>query len=192
MSTIYNIADFLVTIVFNVYVYCLVIRLILQYLHAPWHNPLTQFILKITDPVVKPLQKLIPGFRGIDFAILTLAFLLTLIQLWILVWLRFHALPGMLGMLIATVGQIGVKFMYIFMWSVILVALASWFPRLQGSPLLSILHRINYPLTAPLRKIMPTFSGVDFSPIVTILVLWLIIWVVFHNLILLGFRVAFS
>ena len=97
---------FIINFIFESYLYILLLRLLLQKMRAPFYNPLSQFIIKVTDPLVKPLQRMIPGVRGFDFAIVFLLVVLEIIALLLLIGLHFHTLPGALGGIIIVIAKL--------------------------------------------------------------------------------------
>ena len=191
MSSLSNAASFLVNIVFDLYIFVLLLRMLLQKFGASWHNPVSQFVIKITEPVLKPFRKFIPGFKGVDLSILVVAILLEMIEMWLMMWLRFNALPGIAGTVVVAIGELGMKAVNIFFYAVIISAICSWFPNLRGNPLISIVEMIAQPVLRPFRQLIPMVAGFDLSPIVAIIALVLVNMLVFGNIIAFGIRLAF-
>jgi len=71
---------FLIDILLHLYITALMLRIILQWVRADFYNPVSQFIIKITNPVVKPMRKIIPGLWGIDLATLIIVLILSSIK----------------------------------------------------------------------------------------------------------------
>ena len=182
---------FIINFIFESYLYILLLRLLLQKMRAPFYNPLSQFIIKVTDPLVKPLQRMIPGVRGFDFAIVFLLVVLEIIALLLLIGLQFHTLPGALGGIIIVIAKLCHKVINVFFFAVIIGAIMSWFPTLQSGPVAEMVFLLSEPILKPVRRWMPLIGGIDLSPLVVILLLQLVSMAVISPLLKYGFQVAF-
>ncbi len=155
---------FLVDIVFQLYATALLIRLLLQWVRADFYNPISQFIVKITNPPVKPLRRIIPGFGGIDLATLILAMLVIAIKT-MLIYQTINPLPISL----VTIGQTLILILSIFLYSIIIQAILSWVNPDPYNPAVSLLNSLTSPIMKPFRKLIPPISGMDISPIFAII-----------------------
>lgn len=181
----------LLQFVFEAFIYILLIRMLLQKLGESWNNPISQFVFKLTEPVVKPLKKFIPGFKGFDLAIFVAAFLINLIETLIIFKIKVRIMPGVFGSAIISLGFIGYKFVYIYIWGVILSAIMSWVPALQHNPLASVINTIAEPLMKLGRRFIPKMAGIDLSPIPILLALWLIKLIILHPILVYGLHLAY-
>lgn len=164
---------FLVKTVVDLYVMVLLLRIWMQWTRADFYNPFAQFIVKITQPVIGPLRRVIPSLGPIDSASLLLAFLLMTIKYPLLLLIQGGAMSlspyNLLFGLISLVKSAG----YLIFWVMIIRALMSWIS--QGrSPVDYLLHQLTEPLMAPIRRILPAMGGLDFSAMVVILILYLL------------------
>jgi len=157
---------FLIDILFQLYATALLIRVILQWVRADFYNPISQFIVKITDPLVLPLRKIIPGFGGIDAATLILAILIIAIKV-ILVYQTVD--PLAIGAL--ALGQTIILVISVFLYSIIIQAILSWVNPDPYNPAVSLLNSLTQPILNPFKKLMPPVSGMDISPIFAIITL---------------------
>ncbi|MCH9743494.1 MAG: YggT family protein [Gammaproteobacteria bacterium] len=174
MVTLVQILIFLIKIIFDVFIYILILRLLLQKLSASWNNPVTQMTIRLTRPLLRPIRKIIPGFKGFDFAILVLAFVVALLRL-VIVWLlSYSMLPGVVGLILLSIITLIVKTLNLFIFAIIISAIISWFPKLQGGPLSQIAWLISEPCLKLPRRFIPVVGGFDLSPLVAIIVLYLI------------------
>lgn len=176
---------------FETYLFILLIRLLLQKLGANWGNPISQLVVKLTEPVVKPLRKFIPGFRGFDLSIVVAVILIQFIEMFIILGIKVHITPGILGTLILSIGYIGNKLVNIYVWGVILSVIMSWVPALQHNPLANIINTIVGPLLNLGQRYIPRIGGFDLSPIPILLALWLIRLLVLQSVIVYGFHLAY-
>ncbi len=192
MSTINNALIFLVETLFNIYILILMLRIILQWVGAHFYNPVSQFVIKLTNPVVKPLRQLFPPFRGIDFASLIILVALEFVKLLLVIWLKLNIIPGILGLIVMAFGDILDVILDIFFYAIIINALLSWINPKQYNPITEVLHLITDPLLRPARKIIPAISGIDISPIPVLIILQLCSILIASPLMSLGLRIALS
>lgn len=192
MTAIKTAAYFLISLAFNIYIYILLLRLFMQKMGANWYNPVTQLIVKVTDPVVKPLRRFLPGFKGFDLAIIVLCICFQLIALVILMWIQFGVILGILGLIVVAIAELGMKVVNVFFYATIIVAIASWFPNLQRNPAVEIVALLTAPLMRIAHRYIPPISGFDFSPIVIIIFCILINILIFVPLSQFGLRLAVS
>ena len=159
---------FLIDILFHLYTVILMLRLILQWARADFYNPVSQFIVKITNPVVRPMRKLIPGFFGIDFATLVLILALTTIKLLIVFSLSGYNLTGSLLVMTVLLETIDLL-LNIFLFAIIIQALLSWVNPDPYNPVVGLLNSLTWPILKHFRKLIPPISGFDISPIFAII-----------------------
>ncbi|WP_119344527.1 YggT family protein [Facilibium subflavum] len=172
-SAFSNVGLFLIDIIFSIFVYAVLLRFFLQWVKADFYNPLCQLIIRVTDPLLRPLRKVIPGFFGVDCAAILLAYLVTLLQLiftsilivgaanipWHFVWL-------------AAIIKLILTMVTLYIWLIVIRAIASWFVQGMYNPIIAALFQLTEPLLSKARRIIPvTKSGFDFSPIIVIIVL---------------------
>ncbi len=162
---------FLVKTLIDLYIMVLLLRIWMQWTRCDFYNPFSQFIVKITQPVIKPMRRVIPSIGPMDTASLLLAFILATLKfpLELLIQLGgvspdpIYLLVGLLT-LIKAVGQL-------VFWVIIIRSLMSWIS--QGrSPMDQVLYQLSEPMMAPIRRIIPAMGGIDFSAMVVILILY--------------------
>ena len=94
MSAVYAILIYLIQTLLSLYLIAMLLRFLLQLVRADFYNPISQFIVKITNPLVVPLRKIIPGYAGLDIASLLLALVLQIIGIAAIFLISYGALPG--------------------------------------------------------------------------------------------------
>jgi len=157
---------FLIDILFQLYATALLIRLLLQWVRADFYNPVSQFIVKITNPPVLPLRKIIPGLGGIDMATLVLAVLVMAVK----VMLVYQTVdPLIIGIL--AIGQTLILIISIFLYSIIIQAILSWVNPDPYNPAVSLLNSLTHPVLKHFQKLIPPISGMDISPIFAMITL---------------------
>lgn len=153
----------------GIYLLAVLLRFLLQVAKADFYNPVSQSVIKITDPMVRILRTFIPGYKGIDFSSLVLAFIVEAIAICVLIILYGGSIPGA-GYIItwAFVGVI-LFVVNIYYYAILASIIMSFVMMFSGStnphPLLLLVWQLTEPVMAPVRKIIPSMGGLDFSPI---------------------------
>lgn len=165
-----NIAVFLISALFSLYIGAILIRFLLAYARADFHNPYSQVLVKVTNPVLVPLRRFIPAIGKVDTSSLVLAYGLKL--------LGAVLITGILGkgfdwgfLLLAAVVDLVRSLIWIYMIAMIIQAVMSWLGNTHGNPIASLLHSLTAPILQPIRKIVPLVGMIDLSPLVAILLL---------------------
>lgn len=159
---------FLVQVVFQIYILAVLLRLLLQWARADFHNPISQFIVRITSPVLVPIRRLIPPIGGVDTASIVLAWLLKALELLLVLLLG----KGIFLPALALLGAIPALIEFtinIFIAVIIIQAIMSWVTTNTYHPVVEILNSLSTPLLTPLRRLLPATSGFDLSPMVAVL-----------------------
>lgn len=162
----------LIDVVFGLITYALLLRFAMQALRAPFRNPLGQAIITLTDWIVKPLRRVIPGVRGYDWASLLAAWVFQV--LWLLaIFLTFSAgfdlaSPKGIGYLaVAAVIKLLETTIWLLIIVVIVQALLSWVA--PDGPLSGLLNALTFPFLRPVRRLIPPLGGtLDLSPLIVI------------------------
>ncbi len=172
MGVLGNIAYFLIDTLFGLYIGLIMVRFLLGLVRADFYNPFSQFVVTVTNPLLRPLRRLIPAVAGIDTAAIVLMFGLKLLQLYLLVILQ-GAVPPLLPLLWVAALKLVELAIYVYIIALIAQAVLSWVnPQGYGhNPLASLLHSLNDPLLRPLQRIIPPVGMFDLSPLVAILLL---------------------
>ena len=190
MIALTNIVLFLVGFIFDLYIIVLMLHLLMQKLGVSYHNLISQFIIRITNLFVSPLQRIIPEFSGFDFAILFLIIIFEFIQAFLLFWLRSRLIPHFGGLLLISIGALGNKFMSLYFYAIILRVTISWVVSLQQSPVAEIIFLITEPVMKPIRRLLPAIAGFDSSALLLLMFCPLISFLFFDPLMNAGIRLA--
>ncbi len=174
MDTTYftNPLVFLVQVIFGLYLLIVLLRFLLQLVRADFYNPISQFIVKVTAPLLKPLRSVIPGFGGLDMSSLVLAWLVKFLELLVISAINGKALllyPALLA-----IPEILALFINIFLFSILIMVIISWISPGGYNPALGLLYSLTDPVLKPARKIVPDMGGLDLSPMVAMIVLVLL------------------
>ncbi|MEH6635008.1 MAG: YggT family protein, partial [Halioglobus sp.] len=142
-----------------------------QLVRADFYNPICQFLVKITNPLVIPLRKVIPGFAGLDMASLLLALVLQLVAIIALLLINSLALPNVLLLLVwSALGVIGLL-VNIYFFALLAMIILSWIAPGSSNPAVYLLFQLTEPVMAPFRKALPAMGGMDFSPILVFILI---------------------
>lgn len=154
------------------YLTIVLLRFLLQLARADFYNPITQFVVRATNPLLVPLRRVIPGWGGIDGASLVLAILIqTLVFVFILLALGQGFAINILTLLAWSVVTVLGLIVKIYFWSLLAVIILSWIAPTNPHPAIQLLMQITEPVMKPFRKILPPMGGLDLSPILVFLVL---------------------
>ncbi len=162
----------IISIVIDIYVDIILLRFFLQYFRADFYNPLSQFVVKATDPIVKPLRKIIPGIGGLDLSTLVAAWLVIIGKiLLIFVLSTGFSNFNLLALVIMPIYMVIAECVKLYMFLIFVRAISSWFAQGGHNPIIGVIGQLTEPLLAKFRKILPMGSGFDFTPMLAILAL---------------------
>ena len=181
--------QFLISTIFGLYITIVALRFLLQWVRADFYNPISQFIVKATNPPLHYLRRWIPGYRGIDWPSLVLMLILQMIEIALLVWIGPGRIPSFPGLLILSAAQILQLIIYVFFFSIIVEIVLSWISPGAYNPVTVIIYRLNEPLLRPARRLIPPLGGLDFSPMVVLILLQLAIILLIRPLMALGYSI---
>jgi YggT family protein len=166
----------------SLYLLIVLLRFVLQLVRANFYNPLCQFAVKATQPLLKPLRRIIPSMFGLDMSSLVLAILVQLALMALTLLLTFGTTGNPLQLLIWSLIGVTALFLNIFFYALIISVILSWVAPGSHNPGAELVNQICEPALAPFRKILPSLGGLDISPILAFMVLKLIDMLVINNL----------
>ena len=181
--------QYLVSTLFGIYILIIVLRFLLQWVRADFYNPISQFIVKATNLPLRYLRKLIPGYGGIDWPSIVLMLGLQMIEISLLSLIGAGRIPSLAGLFILSIAELLQLIIYVFFFSIIIQIIISWVNPGAYNPATIILYRLNEPLLQPARRLIPPISGLDFSPMVVLILLQLVIILFIKPLIVLGYSI---
>lgn len=163
--------QFLIDTLFDFYSYIILARLILQIVRSDFYNPISQFVVKATNPIVVPLRRVIPGFGGVDNSCIVLLLVIQLLK-WLLIGFVINGqlLPFLQLLLLTLTGTVGLVLGF-FLFTIFLQVILSWVAPATHNPMTQVLRDITEPLLAPARRVIPPIGGLDLSPMVVMLAL---------------------
>ncbi len=173
-----NALIFIAQVVFGLLTLTLLLRFYMQWVRAPYRNPLADFVNALTNFMVLPARRIIPGLWGLDLPTLLLAWLMQLLELLIVLQVRgyrFGAEVGIAAIGIAAFAAVALLKMliYIVLVATFLQALLSWIN--PGSPVAPLLDAMTRPFLRLFRRRIPLVGNVDLSPLLLIVVCQLLL-----------------
>jgi YggT family protein len=173
-----NALIFLVSTVCGFFVVALLLRYYLQWVRASYRNPLSEFLQAITDFMVRPARRVIPGLWGLDLATFALAWLVQMLELVIVLQLQGRGFGGAVGLTLATMALLALVLLakialYILMVVVIVQVVLSWVN--PYSPIMPLLNSMSRPLLRPFQRRIPPIGNVDLSPLFALVMIQLLL-----------------
>ena len=169
-----NAGVFLINAVFGLYIFAVLLRFLLQVVRADFYNPLCQAIVTVTNPPLRPMRRYIPALRGLDTSAVILLMVLQMINTW-LVAVIVGANPSFSGLLVVALAELLNKTVWTFIGAIIIQVILSWVAQGVHNPVISVIHALTNPLLRPMRDAIPPLGGLDFSPLIAILLLNLVL-----------------
>jgi YggT family protein len=178
MSTYFiNATEYLISIVFLLYILAVMLRFLLQLVRADFYNPVSQFLITVTNPVLRYLRRWIPGYKGIDWPSILLLIVLKGIELCLLAILKTGSVPAIAGLLVLTIAHLLKMMIWIYIIVIILQALMSWINPGAYNPVTVLMYQLTDPLLRRLRRYIPPAGGLDWSPLVALIGLNLLLMI---------------
>ncbi len=166
MNALDAILVYLIQTLLGLFLIAMLLRFLLQLVRADFYNPISQFVVKLTNPLVVPLRRILPAYAGIDFASLVLAILLQLLGIAVVFLLRLGGLPPLPALLLGALLGVLALLVQIYFFALLAMIILSWVAQGSRHPAIFLLHQITEPVMAPFRKLLPPMGGLDFSPII--------------------------
>ncbi|WP_017530965.1 YggT family protein [Pseudomonas fluorescens] len=164
---------FIIQTLGSLYLLIVLMRFILQLVRANFYNPLCQFVVKATQPLLKPLRRIVPSMFGLDMSSLVLALLLQILLFVVVLMLNGYQAFTVLLLPWALIGIFSL-FLKIIFWSMIISVILSWVAPGSRSPGAELVYQITEPVLAPFRRLIPNLGGLDISPIFAFIAIQLI------------------
>lgn len=159
---------FLIETLIRLLVLAMLLRLLLEAARADYFNPLVQLLVKVTDPVIRPLSLVLPRSSHFNWAGLLALFVVQYVGLLILVLIAGRS-PDLLGLAVVAVRQLLRLLLMTYMIAIILSVILSWLGQGFRHSVVPLIYRLSEPVLAPIRRQLPSMGGLDLSPLVAII-----------------------
>ncbi|MHB1586211.1 MAG: YggT family protein [Acidiferrobacteraceae bacterium] len=165
---------FLVGTAFSAYILLVLLRFLFQITRTDFYNPLAQFLVKATNPLILPLRRILPGIAGIDWGSVVALIVLAVAKVYLTLWIA-GLTPPMAAAVVLAAGELFQLTVYVFLVAVFIRAALSWINPYGYHPMNDLLASLTEPLMAPARRLIPAFAGLDLSPVVVVILLELVL-----------------
>ena len=169
---------FLINTIGDLFAFALITRFLLQWVRAPARNQLSEFVAALTNFIVIPARRFVPGLWGLDLATLMLALMTETLKLWLLLEIN-GARPGgaaamaPLALFALAAIHIAQLTVYLLIGTLILQAILSWIN--PYSPIAPVINSVTRPFLRPFQRVIPLIANVDLSPLAALLVCQLVL-----------------
>ena len=181
---------FLVELSFDIFILALLLRYLFTIVRVDTLNPLSSLIMKITNPLLKPLRRTIPGYLGIDWSSVVALFLVQTIEIILIALIIKGVMPALSGLIILTIAYLLRMILYIYLFIIFVQVIISWINPNTYNPITTIMHQISEPILKPARQIIPSAGGLDFSPLIALVIINLLMILVISPLMDLGQKLS--
>jgi len=165
MNALSGATIFVIQSLVSLYLIIVLLRFVLQLVKANFYNPLSQFAVKATQPLLKPIRRVVPSLFGLDMSSLLLAVVIQALLMAIIMMLTFGTIGDLPHLLIWAVIGVTSLFIKIFFVAMIVMVIVSWIAPGTHNPAAELAYQIAEPALAPFRRIVPNLGGMDISPI---------------------------
>jgi YggT family protein len=174
---LFNATHFLLTTLFNLFTFVLLLRFFMQWLRASFQNPLAQMTIALTDFLVKPARKWVPSWKKLDLSTLVLAFIVQFLLMLFINILRGvpFAVAGpslWINMCLLAILAVLKISLDIFFYAILIQAILSWVN--PHTPISGVLETLTRPILSPLRRWVPPVNGFDFSALIALILLQMV------------------
>lgn len=191
MSELSNAASFIIQTLGSLYLLIVMLRFVLQLVRADFYNQMSQFIVKATQPLLRPMRRVIPSLFGLDMSSLVLGVLVQMLVMGLILLLKFGTIDvyqvgtgaALLYLLVWSLIGVIILLLNIFFWALLISVILSWVAPASQNPAAQLVNQICEPLLAPLRRRLPNLGGLDLSPIaafiaIKVIEMTLIVWLI--------------
>ena len=161
---------YLISTIMDLYIAAILLRLLLQWVRADFYNPLCQFLVKVTNPVLVPARRIIPALGRLDTASVVVMLLLELLELFIISQLSQAGFETRFLLLFA-VRKLLFTLLMTYLVLIIARVIVSWIAQQSRHPLIPLIYQLTEPVLRPFNKLIPPIVGIDLSPLFALIAL---------------------
>ncbi len=185
---------FLIDMLLGLYILAVLLRFLFQVVRADFYNSFSQALVTITNPTLTPLRRMIPGLYGIDVAAIVLLLILQCLKNFI-IWLiqgvqpKVMGLVEVMGLVVVSAADLLQLTLWVFIIAIFIRVILSWVSpyAARQHPAVGLLNNLTDPLMRPARQMIPPMGGIDLSPIVVFILLYLTIILLVKPLLAFGY-----
>jgi len=161
---------YLISTLMDLYIAAIMLRLLLQWVRADFYNPLCQFLVKVTNPVLVPTRRIIPSIGKLDTASVVIMLVLELIQL-LIIGMITQAGFEIQFMLLFTVRKLLFTLLMTYLVLIIARVIVSWIGGQSQHPIIPLIYQLTEPVLRPFNRVIPPLGGIDLSPLLALIAL---------------------
>ena len=173
---------FLVELFFDIFILAFFLRYLFMIIRVDLTNPLSALIIKITNPFLKPLRGTIPGYLGIDWSSILVLVLAQAIEIILVTLIISEVAPALSGLIILTIAHLLRMILYIYLFVILIQVIMSWLNPNAYNPITTIMYQISEPILKPIRRLVPSAGGLDFSPFIILVIINLLMMLIISPL----------
>ena len=159
-----NALSYLIGTLIDLYVAAVLLRLLLQWVRADFYNPVSQFLVRVTNPALVPLRRVIPSIGRLDTASVVLMLALEVISVTLLGTLASHDLSWG-QVIVLSVQKLLMTLLMTYFFLIIIAVILSWVARDMRNSSVPLIFQLTEPVLRPFRKVIPPIAGIDLSPL---------------------------
>lgn len=160
--------SYLIGTLIDLYITAVMLRLLLQWVRADFYNPVCQFLVVITNPLLIPLRRVVPSIGRLDTASVVLMLVLEMVGVWTVTRLVGLQIPAE-ALVLFSVTKLLLTLLWTYFFLIIALVLISWIGQRARHPIIPLVVQLTDPVLAPIRRVLPVFGGFDLSPLVALI-----------------------
>jgi YggT family protein len=159
-----NAFSYLIGTLLDLYISAVMLRLLLQWVRADFYNPVCQFLVKVTNPALLPLRRVIPSIGRLDTAAVILMLALEVVGVWVVS--RIASSPIDLAQIVLfSITKLLATLLMTYFFLIIAAVILSWVGARMRHPVIPLVYQLTEPVMRPIRKFIPPIAGIDLSPV---------------------------
>jgi YggT family protein len=155
---------YLIGTLIDLYIAAVLLRLLLQWVRADFYNPLSQFLVKLTNPAIVPLRRVIPSIGRLDTASVVLMLVLEVLGVWLVSQLSSQNI-GWAQIVPFAIIKLCMTLLMTYFFLIIASVILSWIGQGLRHPFVPLLYQLTEPVLRPIRRVIPPIAGIDLSPL---------------------------
>ena len=156
--------SYLIGTLIDLYVAAVLLRLLLQWTRADFYNPLSQFLIKLTNPTLVPLRRIIPAIGRLDTAAVVLMLALEFCGIWLISQIGSNPM-GWGSMIGFSIIKLIMTLLMTYFFLIIIAVILSWVGPGSRHPFMPLIFQLTEPVLKPIRRVIPPIAGIDLSPL---------------------------
>jgi YggT family protein len=156
---------FIIETLLSLALFVVLARLLLQLTRADFRNPICQAVVRLTNPLILPLRRILPPIGKVDTASVVAVIVIAVVEVAIVFAIRGITFVGPIYWAQSAALEIAHTLLWTYFYAIILYALLSMVAPGGYSPLQSVLATVCEPVLRPFRRVIPPIAGIDLSPL---------------------------